>query len=314
MRLGSLAATTGLAIGLAVSPASALTINYNVISGDTVSGQQMSALQAAAALWSAVITNNVTLNVNVGFEDLGATGILATTTPSEYTEGYSGLKAALTTHATSADDATALANLPATVLNNNVVLTQANLVALGLLASGGNAGKMVFNTEVSNFQYSRAADGSVSASSYDFLGVAVHELGHILGFESDVGTGLVYQAMLDLFRYSSPGTLSFTNCQAAYFSINGGATAGPSFSTGIASGNPACDGNQTSHWAENTDLMQPVLPLGTTQNITAADIQAFDVIGWDVAAAEPGSLALLGSMLTGLVAIRRRTTPRTRRA
>jgi hypothetical protein len=52
--------------------------------------------------------------------------------------------------------------------------------------------------------------------------------------------------------------------------------------------------------------MQPTIAAGATQNITAIDLEAMNVIGWDLALPEPGSVALLGTALAGLLVMRRR--------
>jgi len=316
MRLARLTAMTCLGFGLAASPALALTISYTTIPGDSLSDVQLSAFEAAAAAWEAVLIDPVTISVAIGFKDLGtATGgavILGGAHPQEYSAPYSTmLKALITKDATSTTDASAVANLPGTVPNDRVVATAAELLALGISSSGltyGNkVGNIEFTTEI-NFQYSRALDGTITSGYYDFLGIAEHEIGHILGFDSDVDSVDYsnYKTVLDLFRYTIPvngvpGTPSFSTSQAACFSIDGGGSCVEGFSTG------AVGDYQADHWLNNSGLlMQPVIAPGTTQNITPTDIQALDAIGWDVAVAEPGSLALLGSALAGMLALRRR--------
>jgi hypothetical protein len=84
----------------------------------------------------------------------------------------------------------------------------------------------------------------ISKGSYDFIGVAIHEIGHALGFVSSVdyydaytypgdisnrGAGALennaVNSTLDLFRYSAEGTLDVsTSSSNKYFSIDGGAT------------------------------------------------------------------------------------------
>ena len=307
MRLASLAIVTGLGLGLAASPAMALTIDFAQISGDTLTTQQADAFDVAAEAWEAVLTNPVTITVDIGFtspSNLGGSGTdaLSSATPEEYYTGYPSLKTTLVDTATSAAQISSAQNLPSSVVNNNVVATAADWLALGYSVSS-QAGKIQFSNTV-NFQYSRNADGSVSCGYYDFIGIAEHEIGHILGFISDVDTNTNFETVLDLDRYTAAGTPTFTYAApgpTSYFSVNGGVTDVADFATG--------DPNQASHWlalAEPGALMQPTIGAGATQNITAIDLEAMNVIGWDLTVPEPGSVALLGTALAGLLAMRRR--------
>lgn len=306
MRLASLAIVTGLGFGLAASPAKALTIDFDQWSGDTLTTQQADAFNVAAQAWEAVLTNPVTITIDIGFtspSNLGGSGTdaLSAAVPAEYRIGYPSLKTTLVDTATSADQISSAANLPSSVVNNNVQTTAADMLALGYSVSS-SAGKIQFSNTV-NFQYSRNTDGSVDSGYYDFIGIAEHEIGHILGFISDVDTNINFETVLDLDRYTAAGTRTFTYAAVgptpSYFSVDGGVTDVAAFSTG----NP----NQASHWLAGTGLlMQPTIGTGATQNITASDLQAMNVIGWNLAVPEPGSVAVLGTALAGLLAMRRR--------
>jgi hypothetical protein len=145
----------------------------------------------------------------------------------------------------------------------------------------------------------------IDPAGYDFIGVAIHEIGHALGFSSgvdiyDAHTGpnapvagsvenLVEATMLDLFRYSAPGTLDWsTSAAPKYFSLDGGKTAlfgDAYFSLGLFNG----DGNQASHWLDSPagqpqlGILDPTSALGQMQAVTGLDLAAFDAIGWTVA-------------------------------
>lgn len=91
---------------------------------------------------------------------------------------------------------------------------------------------------------------------------------------------------LDLFRFSPESleqdAVDFTtgNIENKYFSIDGGKTVIAPLSTGVYTG----DGKQLQHWKDDLGigLLDPTIEAGVN-NLSDNDLQAFDVIGWDVA-------------------------------
>lgn len=322
--LGSL--TAGALIS--ASPAAALTIALNDIGGVTGSQAELG-FTIAARYWESVINNDATVNLNVGYSNLGP-GILGSTGSNlaQYvpiSDYYAGLAATQT----SALDALAVANLsplnalggvnvlvpgytspglgidvsgvrtaPDDAINNSMALTTANLRAFGVNLGSTVDGEISFSNA---FSFDFDPTDGISAGTYDFIGVAVHEIGHALGFVSgaddfdyfDGYTGPVDDAWwgygLDMFRYSADGQLDWTPNTPSYFSVDGGATAlfGGYFSTGVYTG----DGNQASHWKEPDQatpcenflgVMNPYICGGKEDSVTALDLALFDAIGWNL--------------------------------
>lgn len=325
-----LLATTA-AFGLAataVAPASAQTkIVLNDIGGVTGSKAELG-FKIAASYWESVLTNNVTLTFDVGFAALGP-NILGGTRSNIYTyvpiQTYQNLLAA---NANSALDASVISHLaplsakgsvtaivPAyanvatkdgvaengvriapngTAISSTLAISSANAKALGAAGSGPDA-EIQFS---SNFAFDFNPLDGIQSGTYDFIGVAIHEMGHALGFLSgaddfdySVGSGFktdnywwAYAA--DMFRYTGEESLNWAFDQPAYFSIDGGATVFQGdayFSTGENHG----DEWQASHWKANNScsnfvgVMNPYTCGGLMDEVTAADLALFDAIGWN---------------------------------
>ncbi len=212
---------------------------------------------------------------------------------------YAAFEALYIADQTSAADAQAAANLPATVPGGTVLLTSAEARALGFTTPvGRNDGSIEF-TSNSGIQFADTR-ATLNTSNYDLIGIAEHEIAHLLGFDSALDSSSSFKSVLDLFRYNAPATPSFQAGQSAYFSLSGGTTSLASFSVG-GSGQ-----YQASHWLQGTGgLMDPAVTTGYAQNITPLDVTALDVLGYNVAVAEPASMLLLASGLLAL-ALRRR--------
>jgi len=295
-----------LSIGVA-GPAGALSFNFTVANGTTLSAAQSAAFQTAANAWSNVLTDNITVNLQVGFTTLGS-GILGQTSLAFTAPTAASVRTHLAADISSADDAQAFATLPTYAPGTQFALTNAQAKAIGIAADGNFDGTIEFNSAF-NFSTSRNADGTIAAGTFDLVGVAEHEIGHALGFVSAVDSPALLHTVLDQYRYSSPGVRT-TSTGAAYFSLDGGLTSIASFSDGIS--------NQGSHWAPGTTsggalaLMIPALAPGQVENITLLDERAMDILGYNLArfspaVPEPASWAMIlaGFGMVG-TALRRR--------
>jgi len=142
-------------------------------------------------------------------------------------------------------------------------------------------GSITFNTNT-NWNFSTAS--GPSSSQYDFYSVAVHELGHLLGF----GTS-------DSFRNRVVGT--------NFLGTTAGTVALSSDNAHWAAGTPSIYNGVSQEAA-----MTPSLANGTRKNFTNLDFAAMQDIGWQVTAvpeADTWALMLSGLVLVGGAARRR---------
>lgn len=339
---------------LAGSASAAPVFNFTFTPGTSLQAQQ--GFQDAAARWASLLNDNVTINLTVGFNSLGG-GILGQAAAASDFHTYASVRTALAADATSAADATAVAHLPGgpsfgmlinrtadsphgagsatPYLDNNggnnnqaMYIANAQAKAIGLAVApqtlsgciGPCDGFIQFN---SDFAFDFDASNGTNPNAFDFVGVAAHEIGHVLGFISGVdildynappqngpfeADEFTFVSALDLFRYSSQsaaqGVIDWTaDARRKYFSLDG-TTVGPEFSTGAFFG----DGRQASHWKDDLfiGLMDPTAGMGETLHITGNDVLAMDAIGWDVTPIpEPSGWAMLGAGLILLTARQR---------
>lgn len=297
-----------LAIGassvlLATTPASALSFVFTTVANQVPTNDEIAAFQTAANVWSSYLTDNITVNIKLGATQMtgNQSNVLASTSAALVGYTPTTVQNRLTADAASADDAKAVANL-GTISGNLISMTTANARALGLTPSGTTDATITLNSAYT-YSDSRAADGTVAAGTYDLVGIAEHEIGHALGFISDIDDKTGYSSVLDLFRYSASGQ-RITTTGPAYFSIDGGQTQIASFADGVS--------DQASHWKQGTNgVMAPEASPGQTENITSTDLRAMDVIGYNLASVpEPAtwSMMILGFGAVGAALRRRRET------
>lgn len=275
-RLRPLVLATGLlasaVLGGLAAPARALTFNFSFVDG--TSAEAKAGFIAAGNWWSALLTDNVTINLTVGTRSLSS-GILAQAQSNESNYSLSSFTAALRADASSALDTQAIAHLPTgsnlSLLINQVLdrpagtsaatpfvdstgantqsvrLTHANAKALGLETFDTKVsgcvtavcdGFLVFST---NYSWDFNRSNGISAGAFDFVGVAAHEIGHALGFVSGVDT-LDYNAN----RFSSNAFTYVTGLDLFRYSAQSTALGVIDWTTDTRSKYFSVDGGATS--------------------------------------------------------------------
>ncbi len=180
--------------------------------------------------------------------------------------------------------------------------TTANLKALGMVKKKDYDkldGFIVMNslTNVDGVDWSYSYLEGPKAEELDFLSVAIHELGHSIGFISGTdfqgwsedsvnydGKAITHMTSMDLFRYSldsiNVNINDLTFGEAAYFTIDGTLDESLAFSTGAD--------YQGSHWINSNTvtnglgIMNPTIGLGERWHISGNDLKVMDSVGWDV--------------------------------
>ena len=192
--------------------------------------QAKAAFIRAAAQWEAQIKNPITivLDVDYGptrFGETYSSGVLGSTGTPSYLETYTQLRAKLVASASSAAETTLYAALPnvASVTTDVGAVGNTSIVSplmrvFGLLPAdadpNSNSGVPTIGFN-SNFTFDFDPSDGITAGAIDFDAVAVHEMGHALGFTSNAG---LYEIQFfatkaltawDVFRFR-PGTTNAT--------------------------------------------------------------------------------------------------------
>ena len=300
---------------------------FNLTYDLNVTLKQRLGFEMAALIWSQYLTDDTNINLHISAVDsLNDAAAVGGAVPIFHEAHYGVYQAYLALDASSEADDSALGTLQEgnTVDvwldeelvdgNSTLMLTRAQAKALGMdealpLANGGAwthdilqdpdalDGYILINNSY-NWNYDLTREAETPEGELDFLTMALHELGHSLGFVSGLD-GLIETfelhsgetrtegfTPLDLLRYSDAsatienpdGAVSDLSLgAAAYFSLDGGVTALAEFEAG--------DKYQASHWQRFQSaigIMDPTLGYQERTNISQLDLQAFDALGWDV--------------------------------
>ena len=278
-------------------------MNFNItfdasVNSNSAPPEFTSTVLAVANYYASMFTDNVTVNLAVGYGEVGGSampnGALGASLSYLTSTSYKSLVNALKADMTSAADHGAVASLPSAdpTGNGHYWVSTAEGKALGLYSGTGLDGSIGFSSTAA-FDYN-TTDGGVTAGSYDFFGTVAHEFSEVMGRMLLVGSRISIfphgYTPLDLFHFASAGVRTFSGTKAGYFSIDGGKTPLETFNT-----NPSGDYGDWSS-AKGLDAFNAFATSGQPAPISSADLTALDVIGWNLAGGGAGTTTTSGKV------------------
>lgn len=323
-----------MAVGAVLAaPAQAMVVNpvYNSsITSQADAATIEAAFGTAASVYASAFSDPVTVNVGVSWGSVDGMTLPASAIGSSVDNlygyfSYAQVRSWLGNAASTSTDASVLAHLPAAspAGASSYVIPSAEAKALRIVspAGAGMDGYIGFAGSPSGYSFNPA---SIASGTFDFVAVAEHELGEVLGRISGLsGSNPSWGTPFDLLRYSGNGAMSFSYAAPAYFSVDGGAT-------DLGDFNVSASGGDRGDWATlwyTTDAQDAFISAGQHKSVSSSDLIALDAIGWSASGngayassavvstsgagsvdpiAEPASIALLGAALAGLGLLRRR--------
>ena len=309
----------------------ALVVNLNAGPDLASNPAALAAFDRAAQQWENLFADDITVEINADLTDTFTNpNIIGGASSVIVCSSFNNMRDALVNDAANELDDGVVAGLANVTtgqftlptgysMSGSACATRANAKALGFNVGAGVDATINFN---SDFTFDFDNSDGVAANAIDFETVAAHEIAHALGFVSEVdnnnlGDTIVSPRTLDFFRFATTENPD----DATEFAQNN-RTLEPGvealfddlaneyrFSTGLnGAGLIGGDGRQASHWKDDAvtndfiGIMDPTINFGTVVPITAADIRAFDLIGYEVNAVPEPSQVFLGSLvLAGVV-------------
>jgi hypothetical protein len=266
---------------------------------------------AAANVYTSHFSDNIHINITV--DAVAGTSVFGQSSTPLNSTSYANLRNLMVADAKTTNDNTAIGaggSLSATDPTGGSTwwVSRAQAKAIGLIADDlNNDGTTTFGAG-NPFTFS----GPVAPGTYDFQGVAAHEISEVMGRLglSGIGFGPNDYSLTDLFSYKSAGTRGLGGDGGNNFSIDNGTTLLKLFN------NHNANGLDTRDWAPGTnDSFNQFSNSGVPNPVSNVDLQLLDVLGYDLngpvtATPEPASIAMatVGALGFGVAGLRRRKT------
>jgi hypothetical protein len=245
--------------------------------------------EAAAEIFVSHFSDEIHINITV--DALPGTNTFGRSFPGWVAISYADLFERVNANATTQNDLIAIGpggSMTAADPTNGAgswFLTRAQAKALGVIPDDmSDDGGTTFGAG-QPFTFS----GPIIAGTYDFQGLAAHEISEVMGriglSGGTFGTTANSFTLIDNFSYTGPGTKGLRGGAGHNFSIDNGTTLLKLFN------DPTVNGLDTRDWAGGTnDAFNQFSDWGVVNAVSAVDLQLMDVIGYASEHAPIGSV------------------------